>query len=258
MSRRGRPRHEPHVRLYRHEIESPAFHSLSGDSVKLLVVARSLYAGRENRIFLSLRDIQCRLGIGRRRAEKARDELIDRGFIRILKRGGFSRRLAHATEYALTNEPLDPDRDGATAPKDYMRWRPDGKSPVHKTHTACAQNAHSAPPAKPSAHPNCAQNVHRARSEWAPNSARNVHTDNLPGGLGSRAPRGAMACPCGGVTAPDGSRHLGFELIFQRCGSCGRCGGYRLRRGRQVLAFGQVARRAFGNAAALAQLQGGL
>lgn len=115
---------EAHVRLYRHELECEAYRSLSTDARALLVEFRALYDGRENRLPMSVRQIMRRLGIGQRRAQQARDDLVDRGFIRLLSQGGFNRKFRHASEYALTNEPLNPNRDGATASKDFMKWRP--------------------------------------------------------------------------------------------------------------------------------------
>ena len=121
MSRR-KPRHEAHVRLYRHELDSEAYRSLSPEARALLVEFRALYGGGDNRVYMSRREMQRRLGVGRMRAEKARDDLADRGFIRLLTKGTFTRKARHASEYALTNEPIN-NGMGATAPKDYMRWR---------------------------------------------------------------------------------------------------------------------------------------
>jgi|GEM_PF-3095094 len=118
---RSKARHEAHVRLYRHEHESPAYQSLSTDARALLVEFRALYDGGENRIHMSVREIRRRLNVGQVVAVRARDELQDRGFIRLLTLGKFSRKARHATEYALTNEPLN---NNSLAPKDFMRWRP--------------------------------------------------------------------------------------------------------------------------------------
>ncbi|WP_353162808.1 hypothetical protein [Salinisphaera shabanensis] len=121
MSRK-KARHEAHVRLYRHEHESPAYQSLSVEARALLVEFRALYNGGENRIHMSAREMKRRLnGIHQRRAARARDELLERGFIRLLAQGTFTRKARHATEYALTNEPLN---NNGLAPKDFMRWRP--------------------------------------------------------------------------------------------------------------------------------------
>lgn len=116
---RRKQRHESHVRLYRHELECEAYRSLSPVGRALLVEFRALYDGKENRVYMSIREIMRRLNIGQRQAQRARDELIDRGFIRVLTPGTFNRKCRHATEYALTHEPLDGhDRP----PKDFMRW----------------------------------------------------------------------------------------------------------------------------------------
>lgn len=121
MARKARQ--QPHVRLYRHELECDAYRSLSTDARALLVEFRALYKGQDNRVYMSRREMQRRLGVGRYRAEAAREELLDRGFIRMLAKGSFSRKVRHASEYALTNEPLE-NKDGATPPKDFMKWQP--------------------------------------------------------------------------------------------------------------------------------------
>ena len=117
---------ESHVRLYRHELESPAYRSLAPVSRALLVEFRGLFTGKENCVYMSLREAMRRLGVGRRQAENAIDELLDRGFIILIERGGFTRKTRHATTFALTNEPLE-DKDGAVAPKNFMRWTPPEK-----------------------------------------------------------------------------------------------------------------------------------
>lgn len=114
---------ESHVRLYAHELAAPAYRTLSVDARALLVELRSLYTGGPNRVFLGIRQMMERLGIGQRRAQAARDELFERGWIVEIEPGGFNRKTRHATVYALTNEPID-DYPGSVAPKQYMRWMP--------------------------------------------------------------------------------------------------------------------------------------
>lgn len=125
---RKRAKHEPHVRLYAYELRSEAYRSLSTDARALLVEFRALYRGQENRIFMSVREMMKRLGVGQRRATRARDELIDRGFIRLTSKGAFNRKTRHASEYQLLSEVLD---NGNPAPKTYLRW----KKPVAETTT---------------------------------------------------------------------------------------------------------------------------
>lgn len=123
-SRRKRAKYDAHVRLYGYELDTPAYRTLTTDARALLVEFRSLYSGKENRVFLSVRDMQMRLGgVGQRRAMNARDELLHRGWIKMLEPGGFSRKVRHATTYQLTNEPIS-DAMGAPTTKEYMRWQP--------------------------------------------------------------------------------------------------------------------------------------
>lgn len=114
-----RTRESPHVRLYDYELDSDAYRSLSPVARCLLVEMRALYKGQENRVYMSRREIERRLNVGKYLAEKARDELLDRGFIKVLVPGSFTQKNRHATEYALLNEPLDGE---SVARKDYMSW----------------------------------------------------------------------------------------------------------------------------------------
>jgi hypothetical protein len=112
---------EAHVRVYSHEMRTEAWQTMSPTAKALLVEMRALYNGKGNRVFMSVREMRRRLGVGQLKAEKARGELLERGWIRVIEEGSFSRKVRHATVYALEHEPLE-DRDGAVAPKSYMRW----------------------------------------------------------------------------------------------------------------------------------------
>lgn len=133
-NRRGPKHGEAHVRLHAHELNCPAYRTLTPDARALLVEFRALYKGRENRVFFSVRQMMERLGIGQRRAQQARDALLERGWIYVIEKGAFHRKNRYATVYALTNEPLECG-DGATAPKDFMRWTPSQKFTVAAPHT---------------------------------------------------------------------------------------------------------------------------
>lgn len=121
---RRRKKYDAHVRLYWYEMQTPAWTTLSVDAKALLVEFRALYKGEDNRIFLSVREMQRRLNIGQRRASTARDELLERGWIKLVQPGGFTRKVQHAAVYMLTNEPSSEEM-GAPVTKDYMRWKPD-------------------------------------------------------------------------------------------------------------------------------------
>jgi DNA-binding transcriptional MocR family regulator len=134
--------YESHVRFQEHELGCAAYRSLSSDSRSLLTEFRRLYKGRENRIYMSVRQAMERMNVGQRPAQRALKELLDRGWIRVVERGSFSRKVRHATVYALTNEPLD-EWDGETAPKDYMHWSPPPqKNTIAETTTHSSHNGY--------------------------------------------------------------------------------------------------------------------
>lgn len=118
-----RKKYDAHVRLYAYEMQAPAYTTLTTDARALLVEFRALFKGEENRVFLSVREMQKRLGIGQRRATSARNELLERGWIKLQEPGGFTRKVRHAAVYSLTNEP-ESDAMGAPTTKEYMRWQP--------------------------------------------------------------------------------------------------------------------------------------
>jgi hypothetical protein len=71
------------VRLYRWELESAAYRSLSLRARCLLVELKALYNGSNNgELFLSVRDAVARLNTGTHQATAAFRELEDRGFIK--------------------------------------------------------------------------------------------------------------------------------------------------------------------------------
>ena len=113
------------MRLYRHELECPAYRDLSPVARALLVEMRALYNPKsgDNRVFMGVRDMMARCGVTQRVASRARDELIDHGWMTVAERGSFHRKVKHATVYALENEPPSPDR-GAKASKAFAHWRP--------------------------------------------------------------------------------------------------------------------------------------
>lgn len=178
MSKKRRA--EAHVRLYRHELECEAYRSLSTDARALLIEFRALYDGRANLIHMSVREAMRRLDVGQRRAQRALWELLDRGFVRLIEPGGFKRKVRHATVYALTSEPLE-DRDGATAPKDYMRWSQ--KSTVAKSATDGSRGDYRAPSKSAQKPAHGSQDDYRERPISGIHGSQSSYTDKLPGGL---------------------------------------------------------------------------
>lgn len=120
---RKRPKRDPFVQIHLYEMSTPAWKTLSCEGRSLLVEMRGLYKGAENEVFMSIREVQKRLCVGRKKAERAMNELLERGWIRLKQKGSFHVKTRIASVYSLTNVPLE-DRDGAVAPKDYMKWTP--------------------------------------------------------------------------------------------------------------------------------------
>lgn len=116
--RRRTPSGPPHVRIYAHEMATPAWDTLDTDARALLVLMRSMWTDTaRHHVHMSIRTIMDRLHIGQRRATAARDALVERGWIVLLERGTFARKIRHASVYAVSM-PDEPD-----APREYMSWR---------------------------------------------------------------------------------------------------------------------------------------
>ena len=105
--------------MARHE----AFRSLSGSALKVLFELRSRYIVRgdgsnnNGEITLSLDEAAKLLGLGKATVQRALNELIETGFVKLTKRGQWYGR--RASEYAVTDCPLDgkpPTRDWQSGP----------------------------------------------------------------------------------------------------------------------------------------------
>ena len=136
-----------HVRLYGFELESSAYQSLSPGGRALLIEFRWRYNGDTNRIHMSVRSAAKALGVGKDTARRAIAELLDRGFIRLLRKGRFTVREGprDASEYALTNERIGDE----AAPKDFMRWRPQNHGAVPETRPDRTRNVTVEPETAP-------------------------------------------------------------------------------------------------------------
>ena len=117
-----------HVRLYRWELESPAYRSLSLGARALLVELKALYNGSNNgALFLSVRRAADRLGASKSFAADRFLELKAHGFIRPKDAGHFTVKCllgnGRATTWILTEHPIGEAM--GTGSKDFMQWRPD-------------------------------------------------------------------------------------------------------------------------------------
>lgn len=186
-NKRGPKRGEAHVRLYGYELTTPAYRHLSTDARALLVEFRALFNGRENRIFMSVRQMVERLNVGQRRAQHARDELLRCGWIKVMERGAFTRKTKEATVYALCNEPLQAG-DGAVASKEFMRWQPPQKQiTVVTTTTDGSRHDYRDHETGPSKERFSSHHDYRKASKRQSTVVTTTTQIELPGGLHPRA-----------------------------------------------------------------------
>jgi DNA-binding transcriptional MocR family regulator len=120
----GRNKITRFVQLEEYLLASPAYRSLLPIARALLVEIKRLYNGYNNgELFLSIRGGARLLGVAPNTAAKAFDQLMDRGFIRVRRKGSFDYKQRHAREWVLTEYAL-----GERAPeKAYMDWPPGEK-----------------------------------------------------------------------------------------------------------------------------------
>ncbi len=97
---------------------SDAWRSLSGAAVKVWVELRCRYDGGNNgKLSLSMDEGARLLGLGKATVARALAELVERGFVRVVKPGQWYGRLA--TEYAVTDRGVN----GSMATNDWKRWQ---------------------------------------------------------------------------------------------------------------------------------------
>jgi DNA-binding transcriptional MocR family regulator len=131
VARKSRSRdHTPrHVRIHHYMMETEAWKSLGVTERAMYVDIASRYAGpgsNNGRIHYSVREAAERLHIGKSSAARGIANLEERGFIVAEKRGAFSLKARHATEWRLTEFASDISKDFAT--KEFVRWRPENKT----------------------------------------------------------------------------------------------------------------------------------
>ncbi len=99
--------------------ESEAFRSLSGNALKVYVELRRRYNGANNgRLFLAFGEAAKLLGIGKSTAQRAFEELEQKGFVKQTRRGSWYGR--QANEWAVSDQRHNGDR-----PTNAWRdWRP--------------------------------------------------------------------------------------------------------------------------------------
>lgn len=103
------------VLLYQHELRGAAYRSLSSGPRALLLEFRALDTGKENRVYMSVREAMRLTGLGQRPAQRAIADLLDRGFIRLLSKGSFALQ-ARASLFHVVRLPSDNSGSHAERP----------------------------------------------------------------------------------------------------------------------------------------------
>ena len=119
-----------YVRLPEYMLASPAWQSLDTVARALYVEVARRYRGpnsNNGRIPYSVRDAAAALNVSRSTANRAFKLLIDRGFLVVGKRSGFSTKGRVSTEWLLTEFADDTKGNtlAATGDKTFMKWAPE-------------------------------------------------------------------------------------------------------------------------------------
>ena len=102
-------------------MNSPAYESLSGDALKLLLAVWKRHDGANNgAISFSTREAAALLHGNKNTAAKRFRELVDKGFLAVENKGAFHVKVRHATTWRITLE----SASGRPPTRDYQRWRP--------------------------------------------------------------------------------------------------------------------------------------
>lgn len=110
--------------IFHHLMDSQAWKGLGAIPRAVYVDIAKRYHGSNNgRIGYSIRCAVRELHIGNATAKRALDDLQDRGFIVAVKKGAFSFKVRHASEWRLTCFKCDVSNELST--KDFLRWTPE-------------------------------------------------------------------------------------------------------------------------------------
>lgn len=122
----GKPRQKyeaAHVRLYASIMESQAWLHLSGPAVKVLLALAIRDNGKRNgAISFSCREAAEKSGFTDRTAWRCLIELQEKGFIACTHKGGFNRKVLHASLWRYTWAPW-PGGKPAAPTRDFEKWR---------------------------------------------------------------------------------------------------------------------------------------
>ncbi|HZR36244.1 MAG TPA: MarR family transcriptional regulator [Nevskia sp.] len=117
-------RAERHIRLAHWVMETEAWRDLDPVARCSYIELVRKYAGpgsNNGKIAVSVRQLRDELKISTATASRALQRLEDHGFIVVMEKGSFTRKIRHATQYRLTEFGCDVTNTLAT--KDFSRWR---------------------------------------------------------------------------------------------------------------------------------------
>lgn len=128
MADKRRQKREPkHLRLYASVTNSEAWKHLSGNAVKVLLALVARDDGTRNgNIGFSCREAADATMISARTCWRCLVELEEKGFIACTEKGGFSRKVSHATLWRYTWAAWPDGKKGPT--REFEKWKPDGNS----------------------------------------------------------------------------------------------------------------------------------
>jgi hypothetical protein len=123
-------REQRHVRLYHWLLESPAWTALGAPERALYVALAQRYNGSNNgQISLAIRSAGEAIGVSKNTAHRAFQRLIDLGFVDVVTKGHFDRKMRHASEWRLTEYACNVTNEPAS--KRFMRWGMEKKPVPH-------------------------------------------------------------------------------------------------------------------------------
>ncbi|WOI55589.1 helix-turn-helix domain-containing protein [Palleronia sp. LCG004] len=103
-------------------LKSDAWRSLSGAAVRVFLELHTRYNGSNNgNVRLSFAEAGRALGIGKATVQRAYDELIDKGLLRLESEGNWYHRKAH--EWRLTTKPVQKIKGQEPASNEWRNYR---------------------------------------------------------------------------------------------------------------------------------------
>lgn len=190
---KGRSSGEPkHVRLYDWFTRCEAWRSLDVYARCLYVEFKARYSGANNGdIAFSGTEMEKALNCSNRPADRALRDLIDRGFVKVSRRGTFDWKSngengARSTTYILTEYGIDwPMRSAMPPTKDFMRWTPEENPSSKKTRgdesTALGRRDHRIKsPMRGGNHPSRVTRAPHSVQDEASHAVMRAPTYNIP------------------------------------------------------------------------------